>query len=423
MKFFLISILFLNFSHIYGQSNEIILNERIPDQRFVKSEVALPLFRLIGDSIESEVTGEGKSHSYKIVFADMRGCLDTAYTYLFFNGIENNPLKGNVAVLIGNYNQILPMKLWIDVNCNLNFSDDGDPIELKKNFKYVDIALSNSKVPDGLLMNRLSLFNFKNNSSYYVMLDKYFKNLYPTRRFLGPTYCFREQQMRTVGRRMVIGNDSICIGLYDGNNNGLYTDIDEDEIVIGDYKSPVISTLEEDGAIVFTSQKVYTFVRRGVKYEVSNIDQAGRSLSLKTLDEKVLKGPELNKKIKFKFKNHKDQYVSLRKFRCKKVVLYFFDWSNPQLADDTVALNEINHKFGKKVKVVMLNYGGHPGLIKNYVQYGKIDYWCGISNKRINTQCKIDEFPSTIFLKKRRKVKLAHTSPSEILLLLNNKKI
>lgn len=194
-------------------------------------------------------------------------------------------------MLIGNYNQSKPMKLWIDMNCNFDFIDDGDPDEIVRNFKYVDLILNNSKVTDGLYITRLSKFNFANNSNYYFMLEKYFKNLYPNRRFLGPNYCFREQQLRTVAKRVYIGNDSFSIGLYDGNANGLYTDEEEDEIVIGEYHAKYISTSEEDGAIVFSNKKTYTFTKRGITYEVSNMDQAGKSLSIKALSNNVAIGP------------------------------------------------------------------------------------------------------------------------------------
>ena len=409
---------------IQGKSIELILNERIPDQKFEKSEVAIPLFRLTGDTIEANIPALGnKNVINKIKFPKMVGCKDTAYGYLFFNGVENNPLKANIPMLIGNYNQSQPMKLWIDMNCNFDFNDDGDPDEIVRNFKYIDLILNNSKVTDGLYITRLSKFNFSNNSSYYFMLEKYFKNLYPNRRFLGPNYCFREQQLRTVAKRVHIGNDSFSIGLYDGNGNGLYTDEEEDEIVIGEYHDKFISTLEEDGAIVFSNKKTYTFSKRGLIYEVSNIDQAGKFLSIKLLSNKVAIGPEIGKKLKFKFKTHKDKYVKLKKYRCKKVVLYFFDWNNPELKNDTIALNEIHHKYGKKIKVIILNYGSQPGLIKNYVQFGKISYICGISSKEINLKCSVEKYPSTIFLKRFNKVKLTNTSPQEILEQLNNKKL
>ncbi|MBI3232788.1 MAG: hypothetical protein HYZ42_01895 [Bacteroidetes bacterium] len=423
-----------NISHIFlfcllvtrlsGQTMEVILNERIPDQKFEKSEVAVPCFRLVHDSIEHILpSSNAKSQVFKVKLAKMDACLDTAYTYIFFNGIENNPLKGSIPVLIGNYNQALPMKLWIDMNCNFDFSDDGDPIELKKNFKYVDLILSNSKLTDGLYVTRWSKFNFKNNSSYYFMLDKYFKNLYPNRKFLGPNYCFREQQLKTIARRIKIGQDSMSIGLYDGNGNGLYTDVEEDEILIGDFNCSQLSTLPEDGAIEFTESKSYTFSRRGIKYELSNIDAAGKSCTIKILDEKVAIGPEVGTKLKFKFKNHKDKFVKTRKYRCKKVVIYIFDWNNPELGNDTVALNEISKNYGKKVKIIMLNYGKQPGLIKNYVQFAKPKYDLGISSAEINRLCKVEKMPTTIFLKKRRKVYLPSTTPTQILTLLKENKL
>lgn len=88
-KIYILIALNVVFLNNYGQSLELILNERIPDQKFEKSEVAIPLFRLTSDSIEASIASLGnKTVTYKIKLPKMIDCRDTAYGYLFFNGVE-----------------------------------------------------------------------------------------------------------------------------------------------------------------------------------------------------------------------------------------------------------------------------------------------------------------------------------------------
>lgn len=402
-----------------GQT-EVVLTDRIPDQRFEKSEASVPAFKLVGDSMEYILAGVGETpHQHKVVFPDMKGCLDTAYSYLFFNGIKDNPLKGQIPILWGNYNQTQPIRMWIDVNCNFNFSDDGEPIVIKKGFKYIDLMLNNSENKEGIYMVRLSKFNFGNNPGWYVLLDKYYKKTYPNRRFLGPNLCFREQQLRTVGARVAIGADSICVGLYDGNGNGLYSDIEEDAILCGSYHSKILSHLESDGAVFLTEAKTHQIKNAGKTWEISDPDPAGRTLKIKCLSSMVSLGPPAGTKLNFRFKTHQGKYIKLKKFGCHKTVLYIYDWKNPKLTEDTAALAEISRKYRKKIKIIALYYGEQPGLVKNFVQFGKPPFLCGLASKEIIRQCQMDPLPGTIYLKKRRRVKVSYTNPAALLEILN----
>lgn len=420
MAKYLIPVLLLLCCHPIQAQTEVVLTDRIPDQRFDKSEAAIPAFKLTGDSLEYLLAGVGEQpHKQKMVLPDMKGCLDTAYSYLFFNGIKNNPLKGQVPVIWGNYNQTQPIRMWIDLNCNFNFADDGEPIIIKKGFKYIDLMLNNSENKEGIYLVRLSRFNFTNNPGWYVMLDKYYKKTYPNRRFLGPNLCFREQQLRTVAARVAIGTDSICIGLYDGNGNGLYNDAEEDAILSGPYHTKILSNLESDGAVYMTEAKSYRINSGGKDWEISEPDQAGRTLKIKCINSIASFGPAAGKKLSFRFRTPQGKYIKLKKFGCRKTIIYIYDWKNPKFSEDTGALGEISRKFHKKVRVIALYYGDQPGLVKNFVQFGKPPYICGLASKEIIRQCQMEQLPGTIYLKKRRKVKLSYTTPPALLDLLN----
>jgi hypothetical protein len=412
-----------------AQSWTLDLNEQARDDRFLKSQTSIPMFRLLGDSLEEnslEGTTPAKWHPIKKM-PDLRDCKDTGYFYIYFNGVPHGVLKNYVAVMVGNYSMRKPMQWWVDYNGNLDFTDDiKEPIQLLSTFKYVDITLVNAANNEGHYTVRLSRLNFVNNTNYFTMLDNYFKKTFPNRRFLGPGYGLKEQQQRIRSTHFKWAKDSFIIGAFDGNNNGIYTESGEDKIVIADYNATTISAEEADGAMVCNGNKTYTFDRRGIRYEVSLANETGVKLNIAVKQEGLGYGLVVGEKFpSFRFKTTRKSQVKTRRYmRWKPTVVHFFNFDDTaKLSDDTAALGAIYRKYGKRIKIICFFYGKKPELLKNYIQFGKIEWLNGYGSKEINHRCKIEKIPSTYYCKRFRRIKLSGTSPKEIYELLEQKKL
>ena len=80
-----------------------------------------------------------------------------------------------------------------------------------------------------------------------------------------------------------LGEDSVKIGLFDANSNGLYNDVDEDRIFIGNYETGFISDLQNEGAVTITPR---TLVEINEKfYEVVHIEPAGKYIDLQPTNQ------------------------------------------------------------------------------------------------------------------------------------------
>ncbi len=349
----------------------------------------------------------------------MPDCKDTGYFYLFFNG-SSSLVKGCVPVIIENpITPTKPLKLHIDYNGNFNFTDDGQGVQLPRTFRYADVILHNQK--GGKTMVRLSRMSIKGYEGYYTLQNQYYQNTYPERLFLGLFASFRAQTFRVRKADCIFGQDSFQIGLHDGNTNGNYTESEEDELVFANKGDSVFSTTIEDGAMALTGKSEYTFERRGRKYSLKVVP-SGDTLEVtqQQANQTVFSLAVGSRFPKFSYQNTRREKTATKKLRFKKALIYFFDFKSPTLEADTTALSAIVSRYGKKIKVIGLYYGPYPEFLKNYIQYGHIKWTAAYASKEILNRCKVEQVPTTYYLKRWRKVKLSNTSPAEVLRLLES---
>ncbi len=389
------------------------------DQKFDKSLFAAPIWRLRGNTInvDKEYLGETPiTENVKIKLPDMSGCLDSAYTLLDFNGVAGTYKKIYVCVVIANASLRMPMKIWVDYNKNFDFTDDGNPVTVDQNFKYIELNFTNEIDTLGAIVYRLSRFDFNNNNAKYpILLREYYTKAFPERQLVWVLDLgFRLQIFKARTTDFKWEKDSFTIGLYDGNLNGLYNEPDADMIVMGDYKSGYINSDDEGGAIEIDKNE-NNIIHNGIRYNITNIVASGTSLDINynstNGNENSLKAGKKLHKFKYKAADQKSRHI--KKLRWKKnSIIYFFNFENEeQLKKDTTILAKLVRE--KKYKVVCLYYGKTPQRVKNFAFNSKGLFTVGYSKKEINHKVPIDRIPTVVVLGRWLKVKKVMNSLEE----------
>ncbi len=154
----------------YAQDTlRVNLNYRVKDDVYEKTQAVVPVFKYTGDSIE-EFTRFGVEQKkvpqkFRLTLPDMKGCMDTAYGYLYFSGTTRPVNQGYRLMVIGNYRRRQPPAIiYTDKNDNFDLSDDGPPDTLTHDMYYLDLVLRNSEVPEGKYIVRLSPSGYRDPS-------------------------------------------------------------------------------------------------------------------------------------------------------------------------------------------------------------------------------------------------------------------
>ncbi len=412
----LILLIFILPHYMLGQT-KLTLDNFSKDQKFDKSLVAAPVWRLKGSfiNVDKDFVGEKPTtENVSIKLPDMTDCQDSGYTLLDFNGVAGTYHKSYVAVIMGNVYMRKPMKIWVDYNKNLDLTDDGNPITIDQYFKYIELTFANEKDTLGTLVYHLSRFDFGNNAKYRLLLREYYDQTFPERPLMWADIGFRIQiyKARTIDFKWE--KDSFTLGVYDGNLNGRYDEPEEDMIVMGEYKSGYVSSEDEGGAIDIVPRENY-IIHNGIRYRITNIAASGTSLEISynsaNGNENSLKVGHKLTKFKYKTVDQKTRHIGKLRWR-KKSIVYFFNFENEeQLKSDTAILAKLVRE--KHYKVVCLYYGKNPQRVKNFAFNTKGLFTVGYSKKEINHNIPIDRIPTAVVLGRWLKVKKVVNSLEE----------
>lgn len=395
------------------------LNDWARDDRFEKFELVLPFYVVENDMVETNDM-ENMAVSKKVPIVKPEGYADYAYSYLYFHGIPNSLNAGFVTILAVNFKSREPL-LFVDENNNYNFTDDAPPRKLPMVFNTEDtvmIELHRPDKPEAGTAFKLSRFNYGQKYDYKKLLNEYYGMLYPNRKFAGIDYALREQRYITRSGVVDYGSDSFRIALYDGNNNGLYNDVDTDKIIIVNIADSVFDSRDELHAFTITNKKDDLYIDKdGEQFEILQIDAAGKSITLKTLKEKIEfeKLPEGKKIPKFKFMDWEGKVYKNKKFKKYDVYMYFTGPNAKNFRSDTAVLREISAKNPDKLKVIGFIEVNKSYELKIFGMYSDLNWIAAFKDKEINKMLKLRGIPTSVWVSKKRKLQKYNLTPTEFL--------
>jgi hypothetical protein len=402
--------------HSYSQVN---LDKRVKTQLFDKGFNIIPAYKLHGDTLEAYTDAYAGQdlEKFRVKLPDMTGCTDTGYAFIYFGGFERNVCKDYSVIIIGNAQSYKIPRLFIDDNHNLDFSDDGAPVEFPYNQEKIEFDLCNQQVKTGCLHYVLSRYRLQNQYQMRKNLDLFFESNAGTKKYLGLENSFRIQWHNQWGADIKMGTDSFRLVVEDHNINGLYNDAGIDHIQLVHYGTePVTNNVNEGSVLLPKGRDPIILQHLNESFAVSDISADGKSAIL-TYNGKHKRPAEklLNKRaprFKFELLSYRN-YHKLRKYKGKPVFVYFYNFKTA----DTVVFKQLKSLYehaGDKISIITLDYGDNPQLIKDFVKQNYYMWYNGLATKKIMKQYKVDQLPMGFYLDKKLKVRKIGITPSEM---------
>ena len=416
-KLFVAISIFYSSLMLAQQTFRVNLNSKVEDDKLKKTQAIIPVYKYTGMSIEpySNFGAESSKNTKWIALKklpDMIGCVDTAYSFIYFSGADNTENSGYLIAIIGNYTRMSrrTVHFFIDKNNNLDFSDDGLPYLMPFEKDSIIVNLQNSIVSGSEYEIKFSRIVFGKNLAYKDLLNEHYQKHSGKKIFTKINNCFREQRYNLCSANYRSLNDSFTLGIKDMNVNALYNDYGTDMIYIGPYKQSIIS---EDLIEYKKGKNKTSFEWNEKKFYISAIDPLGKWIDIQeAANKKTYKKLKICRKVpKISFVNEMSVKYSLKQFRRKHIYLYFFNDDLPGLEEDTFYLRKIHNEFGNKIQVIGMNYGDEPRSMRFFQQYYKIPWIIGMSNREINKKFYIENLPKGFWIGKHRRLKERNYTP------------
>jgi len=394
----------------------INLNPKVEDDKLKKTQAIIPVYKFKGLDIEPYnnfgIVESKKTKSIPIKqMPAMADCNDTAYSFIYFSGADNDKNSGYLLTLIGNYSRKRTSTyFYIDKNNNLDFTDDGPRLEMPYMQDTLMVTLKNLMYPDSDYELKLSRIGYGKNYGYKNLVNDHYQKRSGTKIFTKINYCYREQRYNMCSADFKSLTDSFTIGIKDMNVNALYNDGEMDNIYIGPYNQEILS---EDLIELKSNKKKTTFEWNEKRFMVNGIDPLGKWIEISEVkDAKITKKIKTGRKVpKFSFTTEMNIRYSLKDFKKKHIYLYFWNDDLACLAEDTIYLRKIQNEFGNRIQVIGMNYGDEPRSMRFFQQYYNIPWIIGMSNNEINKKYYVGNLPKGYWIGKCRRLKGRNYTP------------
>ena len=215
-----------------------------------------------------------------------------------------------------------------------------------------------------------------------------------------------------MGSEMCIRDSKV--GLYDYNCNGLFNDLGQDRILIGNFEEDIISDKLEKGAIEY-SEKVQIPIA-GEIYEVVEIEATGKYLKLIKSNKVYHKPLGIGDNVgDIKIELISGQTIKINELQKENKFILLDFWGSwcrgctQQLPDLKRLANNSN-----KIQVIGLNYGDNLSTIKNHLSKHDILWENGIANDEIMNKLRIDGFPNYLLIDKNGNIVIMNGTIAEI---------
>ena len=240
-----------------------------------------PLFRLH----KGEIQNKNLKRKIKKLPKEIKSS-DLVYGFLFFKGNLTSLFENEVVFLVERVDSKSP-KIYIDINGNLDFTDDGLPVNF--NNESLIVKLNNSTNKKGIYHYQLGKSKISEKNS--ARIKQRFASKYPKSEIVSPEYWFTNQRLSVKISKHSIENKPITVLLFDADSDGVFSfnpNDNGDRIVVLD---KIVSSNEDVTNYIRIGEPINhnaVFLLYGKKFSVVELNSVATKLSLIETDKKVV---------------------------------------------------------------------------------------------------------------------------------------
>ncbi len=342
---------------------------------------------------------------YPIKLPDNFIASDTAWVVVYFTGWKNPAINNVTPILLGNYKSKKPI-VYVDYNNNLDFSDDGAPLQFNMDSSTV-VYFRNSEVDNAYFPIKFWMMNPLQIN--YEPITNFFGK--PGPRKMGGAvvdwnFWLCNERMNNKITYTNLNGTPLLIGLHDYDCNGLFNDKRKDRIMIGDYASGKITWDYKEGAHDYTGFTLLPI--DSLVYEVIDIEQTGKYIKIKQTNKPYIKPlGRMDKLTNFEIYHLDYKSDSLKNIiqENKWVLLDFWTTWCKACTFNLETLKKLQQN-RDNLQIIGVNCEGKDKLVQKYIDQHKITWINVFASEELVERLRIDSYPTYILLDKRGSIVL-----------------
>lgn len=374
--------------------------------------------KLIKCAADGTVTHYGQAQ--KVVYPENFNVQDSALAFNYFTGWKGPKTAKSTPFLFGNYKSHQPI-VYVDYNHNLDFSDDGQPLVFSKDSTLV-AYLRNSENSDALFP--IKFFYPKLTEETKEQVVNIISNSGPDavgNTVLNVDYWLADKRMNYRFTETLVNGEKVKIGLHDYNCNGLYNDLDQDRITIGDFENDLIYGDLNKGAVTYNKN---TQIEIGGKiYEIQEIEPTGKHIILKSSQKEFNRPIGVGDNIShFELEMLNGQKKTIKEIQesGKYLILDFWGTWCQGCTQQLPTLKAFEKSNTDKIQIVGLIVNDKIENVKKYIKKHNVEWQQGFSNDKLIKKLRIDSFPTYLVLDKEGNILMMNGEIKEIIEIITN---
>jgi thiol-disulfide isomerase/thioredoxin len=365
------------------------------------------LYKLEGDSVRY------RGVSKKIILPDLSDTSQIAFFMDYFTGWEPMPYDRVPSFLVRGYGDF-NCDVYVDYNHNLDFSDDGEPLNLKNKEDSVHVFFSNKNNPNAFFVLGFKFANYINEDSRQLCENFFGKHSNGKgNKALGSDYWFRVNRYNSRITETIINKEKVLIGIHDYDCNALYND-KKDRVMIGDVTTGKIDSKLNRGGYEYKDTCIVKI--NGINYLVNDIEESGKYLVIQKTDLPLNRLVIGDKLPNFKFTLLNDSSAHLYDFMDSNKYTIIDVWGSwcAGCKMQIPHLVEIDSLYTDIVQIIALNYGDNSETIHSLIKENRVKYINGYVSKEIMEELMVDGYPYLLLVDKQKRIKLPQARLYEI---------
>lgn len=348
---------------------------------------------------------------------------DTSFASEYFVGHPGKRDRG-IPLLIADRVSGWPI-IYLDRNNNLDFSDDGEPVEFSRKDSTAVLRFHRKDNPEA----SFSVLYIIPSASGVDFTS--YDDLFQTKRYVEAGIPMRSAKYSFFTRRLnnkiaygTVAGDSLKVALHDYNCNGYFNDAGEDRIFVA---PPNIAFDAQKTSGSFTLKEDTTlFSFEGQVYEITQVDPLGKSLQFKASDidfeAPIAPGQEMPD---FQFQLIDGTDTSFAGFIGDGKYLIIDVWGAWCKGCHSTApsLQQLHEKYRDKLTIIGLNTGEPKETINDFVKKYDHHWPQGKLTDEIRKGLLIDAYPTYILVDPKGRILSLRTYPHNIKKILENREL